>query len=79
MTEQVSSDIQNMDFEAAFSALQENITLLESESLPLEQALNHFERGQKLAKHCAELLEKAELKVKKLSLAHTKESEEEVE
>ena len=77
MTEQESSDIHNMDFEAAFTSLQENITLLESESLPLEQALAYFERGQKLAKHCAELLEKAELKVKQLSMEPTQEPEEE--
>lgn len=77
MTEQQSTDIQNLDFEAAFTSLQENITLLESESLPLEQALTYFERGQQLAKHCAELLEKAELKVKKLSMEPSKKPQEE--
>ena len=77
MTDEKSTDIHSMDFETAFSALQENITLLESESLPLEQALAYFERGQKLAKHCAELLEKAELKVKQLSMEPTQEPEEE--
>ncbi len=77
MTDQKSTDIQNMAFEAAFTALQENITLLESESLPLEQALAYFERGQKLAEHCAELLEKAELKVKQLSMEPSQDPEEE--
>lgn len=77
MTDQKSIDIHNMVFEAAFTALQENITLLESENLPLEQALAYFELGQELAKHCAELLEKAELKVRQLSMEPTQEPEEE--
>jgi len=77
MTEQETSDIHNMDFEAAFSALQENITHLESESLQLEQALAYFERGQKLAERCTELLEKAELKITQLSMEPTKETQEE--
>ena len=79
MTDEKSTDIHNMDFEAAFTALQENISLLESESLPLEQALAYFERGQILAKHCTELLEKAELKVKQLSMEPTQKPEEEEE
>jgi exodeoxyribonuclease VII small subunit len=76
MTEKKSTDIHNMDFETAFTALQENITLLENESLPLEQALAYFERGQDLSKHCAALLDRAELKVKQLSMEPTQESEE---
>ncbi|MBW6467108.1 MAG: exodeoxyribonuclease VII small subunit [Brevefilum sp.] len=57
-----------MDFETAFSALQENVAQLENEDLPLEKALALFERGQILAKHCAVLLEQAELKVRTLTM-----------
>jgi exodeoxyribonuclease VII small subunit len=57
-----------MDFETAFSALQENVAQLETEDLPLEKALALFERGQILAKHCAVLLEQAELKVRTLTM-----------
>ncbi|MFN2304005.1 MAG: exodeoxyribonuclease VII small subunit [Anaerolineales bacterium] len=64
-------DIQEMDFETAFTALQENVTLLEGEDLPLEKALTLFERGQQLAKHCSILLDQAELKVRELSLEST--------
>ena len=67
MTEKKIEDIQNMDFETAFSALQENVTLLESEELPLEKSIALFERGQELAKRCTKLLEEAELKVRTLS------------
>jgi exodeoxyribonuclease VII small subunit len=34
--------------------------------MPLERALNYYEEGMKLAQHCNELLEKAELRVQKL-------------
>ncbi len=40
---------------------------LESGDLPLEEALELFERGQALAARCTELLEKAELTLKKLA------------
>ncbi len=76
MIDQKTTNIQNMDFEAAFTALQENVTQLESEDLPLEQALAYFERGQALAKRCAELLEKAELKVQQLAMETPQEPEE---
>ncbi len=77
MIDQKTTNIQNMDFEAAFTALQENVTQLESEDLPLEQALAYFERGQALAKRCAELLEKAELKVQQLAMETPQATEEE--
>jgi len=68
MKNQPQEEIQNMDFETAFSALQENVDALEGEELPLEKALERFERGQALAQHCAQLLEQAELRVRTLSM-----------
>ncbi len=67
MTDELKKEIQAMDFETAFAALQENIAMLEGEELPLETALEVYERGQLLAQRCAELLESAELKVQQLS------------
>lgn len=63
-----NQNIQAMDFETAFNALQENVAQLENEDLSLESALLLFERGQALAKHCAALLEEAELKVRTLTV-----------
>ncbi len=60
-------EITAMDFETAFRFLEENVALLENEELPLEKALGVYERGQLLARHCADLLEAAELKVRQLS------------
>ena len=59
----IKDDVQKMDFETAFSALQENVAKLESEELSLSDSLALYQRGQVLAKHCADLLEKAELQV----------------
>ena len=66
MKEEVFQEINNMDFEDAFDALQENVAKLESEELSLDKSLMLFKRGQVLAKHCANLLEKAELQVRSL-------------
>ena len=67
MTDKPTQDIQIMDFETAFNALQENVAKLEGEDLPLEKALLLYERGQALAKHCATMLEAAELKLRTLT------------
>lgn len=66
MTDKQTQDIQTMDFETAFNALQENVAKLEGEDLPLEKSLLLYERGQALAKRCAALLEEAELKLRTL-------------
>lgn len=74
MTEKKKEAIKQMDFETAFTALQENVSRLESEDLPLGQSLALYERGQELSKHCARLLEEAELKVRRLSNEDTPDS-----
>ena len=68
MTDPKQETIQTMDFETAFTALQENVSQLESEDLSLEKSLALFERGQALAKHCLTMLEEAELKIQQLSM-----------
>lgn len=67
MTEQQLKDIKKLDFETAFTALEENVSQLENEELALDEALALYERGQLLARHCADLLEAAELKMRQLS------------
>ncbi len=54
------------EFEKAFAELQEIVTKLESGEIPLEEALALYERGQALAKTCAGLLDKAELRIREL-------------
>jgi exodeoxyribonuclease VII small subunit len=55
-------------FEVAFHELEEIVAQLERGDLPLEQALELHERGQKLAAYCAAQLEQAELHVRKLDI-----------
>lgn len=61
-----SQKVQDLSYEAAFTELENIVAALEDEGRSLEESLNLYERGQALAAHCAALLEKAELKVRKL-------------
>ena len=59
--------IDGMKFEEAFEELEAIVEKLETDMPSLEESINLFERGQALSKHCATLLEEAELKVSELS------------
>ena len=59
--------IEEMTYEQALSELEAIVLDLETDGRSLEQALEMFERGQALARHCAQLLEQAELKIQELS------------
>jgi len=58
--------VSQLSYEDAFQELDAIVIQLEGGELPLEDALKLFERGQKLASRCNQLLEKAELKLRKL-------------
>jgi exodeoxyribonuclease VII small subunit len=62
-----STPIENLSYEQAFAELEAIVVALEAEESSLEDALALFERGQSLARYCAGLLDKAELKVEQLS------------
>jgi exodeoxyribonuclease VII small subunit len=55
-----------LSFEQAFEQLEAAVEALQDGQMPLEQALSYYEEGMKLAQHCNELLEKAELRVQQL-------------
>jgi exodeoxyribonuclease VII small subunit len=57
------------NYETAYAELQEIVTKLEAGDLPLEEALSLYERGQALAKLCAGLLDKSELRIQELGAA----------
>jgi exodeoxyribonuclease VII small subunit len=70
--------IEALTYEEAFNELETIVATLESGERPLEESMTFFERGQALTKRCAELLDKAELKVQALvgeSLTDLKESQ----
>ncbi len=56
-----------LTFEAALKELESTVSRLEMGDLSLDEALALYERGQKLAAHCASQLETARLRVEQLS------------
>jgi exodeoxyribonuclease VII small subunit len=56
-----------LSYEEAMAELENIVTALEGGNQKLEESMALFERGQALMKHCAKLLEAAELKVRKLT------------
>jgi exodeoxyribonuclease VII small subunit len=65
--QQSTNDIQSLNYEQAYSELEEIVSGLETNQKTLEEALALFERGQALALRCGDLLDKAELRVRVLS------------
>lgn len=55
-----------LSFEQALEQLEAAVEALQGGQMPLERALSYYEEGVKLAQHCNELLEKAELRVQQL-------------
>lgn len=67
MMENTKAKIDEMKYEEAFAELEKIVAELEGDIANLDKALQLFERGQALAKHCAALLETAELRVQQLT------------
>jgi exodeoxyribonuclease VII small subunit len=57
---------QELTYEQAYAELEGIVAALESGEHTLEEAIAKYERGQTLAKYCANMLDKAELKVQQL-------------
>jgi exodeoxyribonuclease VII small subunit len=61
-----SPETKATSFEASLSELEHIVTRLESGELPLEEALNEFERGIQLARFGQQTLQQAEQRVQVL-------------
>lgn len=59
--------LEQLTYEQALKQLEEIVTALESSSYSLELSMQLFERGKALVRLCSEMLDKAELRVKRLS------------
>ena len=59
----MSSNHETLSFEQQLARLQDIVTQLEDENLPLEQGVALFEEGTVLAKSCREQIKKAKHKV----------------
>lgn len=62
-----SGSVATLNYEQAFQELEVVVSALEAGQSDLEEALKLFERGQALARRCAELLDTAEIRVRTLS------------
>lgn len=60
--------MESLSFEEAYERLEAAIAALQDGKLPLEQALQRYQEGVKLAQRCNELLQQAELTVQQLSI-----------
>lgn len=61
--------MESLSYEEAFAQLEAAVTALQDGKLPLERALHYYQVGMKLAQHCDDLLQKAELSVQQLSVS----------
>ena len=57
-----------LTFEEAFAQLEAAVAALQDGRMPLDQALQYYQDGMKLAQYCNELLQKAELTVQQLTI-----------
>ena len=61
-----SADLEKLDFEKALGELEDIVQRLESGDTSLEGAIDAYERGVKLKKHCEGKLRDAQLRVDKI-------------
>ncbi len=61
-------DITGLSFEKALEELEGIVRRLEQGSVPLEESLAIYERGETLKKHCEVLLRQAEARIEKITI-----------
>ena len=59
---------ETLSFEDAYAKLDATVAALRDGQMPLEQALQYYEEGMKLARYCNILLQKAELRMQQLGM-----------
>jgi exodeoxyribonuclease VII small subunit len=68
MADAPQSDIQKLTFEQALSELEAIVSKLEGGTVPLEESVAYYERGEALKRRCEELLKQAEARVERITL-----------
>jgi exodeoxyribonuclease VII small subunit len=58
--------VEELSFEEALKELEDTVQRLEGGGLTLDESIALFERGMRLAEHCGQKLDDAELKVSQL-------------
>ena len=62
-------NLEQMRFEEASKELEATVQRLEAGDSNLEESIALYEQGMLLAKHCSDLLDKAELQVEELTIS----------
>lgn len=65
----VPDDIAALSFEAALAELETLVRQLEAGQVGLEAAIDAYERGAALKRHCEAKLREAEMRIEKIALA----------
>ncbi|WP_299620298.1 exodeoxyribonuclease VII small subunit [Pelagibius sp.] len=65
----IPEDIQKLTFEEALDALKEIVAKLEQGQGALDTAIDDYERGAALKRHCDAKLREAQAKIEKISLS----------
>lgn len=55
------------DFESSMKRLEEIVSRLENDNVPLEESIALYEEGVKIGRKCREILDSADRKIKELS------------
>lgn len=68
MTEKkINAEIEKMTFEEALTALEEIVRQLEAGKVKLDEAIDFYERGTLLRRHCEKKLSDARSKIEKIT------------
>ncbi len=68
MPEKNNSDVSVLPFERAIEELESIVKRLEEGTVPLEESVAIYERGEMLKARCEDLLRQAEARVEKITL-----------
>ena len=68
MANETDEAIAQLAFEAALAELESIVERLEAGKVDLEESIAIYERGEKLKKHCEQLLKSAEARIEKITL-----------
>lgn len=60
--------IASLSFEAALAELETIVRALEQGTAPLDQSIEHYQRGDALKRHCEARLKEAQARIEQISL-----------
>ena len=67
MAESKQRPVEGLSFEEALAELEQIVAGLEGGTVPLEQSIAMYERGEALRAHCETLLKRAEARIEKIT------------